>query len=31
VPVEAGMVVLDAIHHIQANYDPELSMELQSC
>jgi hypothetical protein len=26
VPVEAGMVVLDAIHYIQANYDPELAV-----
>ena len=26
VPVEAGMVVLDAIHYIQQNYDPELAV-----
>jgi succinate dehydrogenase / fumarate reductase, iron-sulfur subunit len=26
VPVEEGMVVLDAIHYIQAHYDPELSV-----
>jgi succinate dehydrogenase / fumarate reductase iron-sulfur subunit len=26
VPVEDGMVVLDAIHYIQANYDPELAV-----
>ncbi|HND67578.1 MAG TPA: 2Fe-2S iron-sulfur cluster-binding protein, partial [Candidatus Obscuribacter sp.] len=26
VPVEAGMVVLDAIHYIQQNFDPELAV-----
>jgi succinate dehydrogenase subunit B (EC 1.3.5.1) len=26
VPVEAGMVVLDAIHYIQQNDDPELAV-----
>ena len=26
VPMEAGMVVLDAIHYIQANYAPELAV-----
>src|ERR1700735_2907484 len=26
VPIEAGMVVLDAIHYIQANFDPNLAV-----